>query len=432
LKAARDHPLRGTAAAAAAAARHRRRRPLSLTSPSPQPKPDRETKVRRLAMYRTRAVRDKKGRVLHEAYQSKELPSTRIQPDRRWFGNTRVVGARQLEAFREEMASKVGDGYTVLLRQKKLPLQLLEDPEKGVVGGRDRRGGPDAAAGSVAAPGASPAPAALSSGGAILDGSQKAAARAARQGLLAVMPFSDTFGRGAKRKRPKIAADAYEALAGGAERAQQEFGARGIDIPAPGAAGAAGALTTTDDGTLAAGSSGGKRHWVARDARDPFAAAAAAINAAGGAAEGDANAAAAAAAAYAGADASDPFNLDALPDARRDPVFEKGQSKRIWGELYKVLDSSDVVIQVLDARDPEGTRSRFLERHLRRSAQCHKHMILLLNKCDLVSFVFLLFFLRVWGFCFARGRAFFARCALLVPAPAPPPVVFSASCPFAR
>eukprot|EP00955_Chlamydomonas_euryale_P112633 366147-Chlamydomonas_euryale.AAC.2 len=27
----------------------------------------------------------------------------------------------------------------------------------------------------------------------------------------------------------------------------------------------------------------------------------------------------------------------------------KGQSKRIWGELYKVLDSSDVVIQVCNA-----------------------------------------------------------------------------------
>ena len=27
-------------------------------------------------------------------------------------------------------------------------------------------------------------------------------------------------------------------------------------------------------------------------------------------------------------------------------MFEKGQSKRIWAELYKVIDSSDVVIQV--------------------------------------------------------------------------------------
>ena len=35
-------------------------------------------------------------------------------------------------------------------------------------------------------------------------------------------------------------------------------------------------------------------------------------------------------------------------------LFKAGQSKRIWGELYKVIDSSDVVIQVLDARNPEG------------------------------------------------------------------------------
>ena len=41
-------------------------------------------------------------------------------------------------------------------------------------------------------------------------------------------------------------------------------------------------------------------------------------------------------------------------------------------------------LQVLDARDPLGTRSRHLEHHLKRDAK-HKHMILLLNKCDLVS-----------------------------------------------
>jgi len=33
-------------------------------------------------------------------------------------------------------------------------------------------------------------------------------------------------------------------------------------------------------------------------------------------------------------------------DAARHSMFDKGQSKRIWGELYKVIDSSDVVIQV--------------------------------------------------------------------------------------
>jgi nuclear GTP-binding protein len=36
-----------------------------------------------------------------------------------------------------------------------------------------------------------------------------------------------------------------------------------------------------------------------------------------------------------------------LRNAPRESVYEKGQSKRIWGELYKVIDSSDVIIQVL-------------------------------------------------------------------------------------
>ena len=45
--------------------------------------------------------------------QSKELPNTRIQPDRRWFGNTRVIGQKQLDQFREEMSSKVGNNLPV-------------------------------------------------------------------------------------------------------------------------------------------------------------------------------------------------------------------------------------------------------------------------------------------------------------------------------
>jgi nuclear GTP-binding protein len=38
--------------------------------------------------------------------------------------------------------------------------------------------------------------------------------------------------------------------------------------------------------------------------------------------------------------------LDRESDRRKDELFAKGQSKRIWGELYKVLDCSDVVLQV--------------------------------------------------------------------------------------
>lgn len=58
-------------------------------------------------MYNSKAKRDKNGRIISQDFQSKELPSTRIQPDRRWFGNTRVIGQKQLEAFREEMGAKV-------------------------------------------------------------------------------------------------------------------------------------------------------------------------------------------------------------------------------------------------------------------------------------------------------------------------------------
>merc|ERR1711939_322522 len=61
----------------------------------------------------------------------------------------------------------------------------------------------------------------------------------------------------------------------------------------------------------------------------------------------------------------------------------KGQSKRIWNELYKVIDSSDVVIHVLDARDPDGTRCRSVEKYIREEAP-HKHLVFVLNKCDLV------------------------------------------------
>lgn len=38
---------------------------------------------------------------------------------------------------------------------------------------------------------------------------------------------------------------------------------------------------------------------------------------------------------------------------------------------------------MLDARDPLGTRSKHIERYLKKE-KSHKHLILLLNKCDLV------------------------------------------------
>ena len=70
-------------------------------------------------------------------------------------------------------------------------------------------------------------------------------------------------------------------------------------------------------------------------------------------------------------------------DHRTGDLFAKGQSKRIWAELYKVLDSSDVILQVIDARNVPGTRCEHIERHIKKNAS-HKQLIIVINKCDLV------------------------------------------------
>ena len=74
--------------------------------------------------------------------------------------------------------------------------------------------------------------------------------------------------------------------------------------------------------------------------------------------------------------------IEAKNEARH-AIFEKGLSKRIWEELYKVIDSSDVLIYVLDARNPNGTRTRSLEEHFKKNCPS-KHLVFVLNKCDLV------------------------------------------------
>ena len=52
--------------------------------------------------------------VIVQEFQSKDLPNSRIQPDRRWFGNTRVVGQKQLEQFREEMSTKARPNFSAV------------------------------------------------------------------------------------------------------------------------------------------------------------------------------------------------------------------------------------------------------------------------------------------------------------------------------
>ncbi|KAM3722190.1 Nucleolar GTP-binding protein [Dirofilaria immitis] len=75
---------------------------------------------------------------------------------------------------------------------------------------------------------------------------------------------------------------------------------------------------------------------------------------------------------------------NANPEAMENsnPLFKAGQSNRVWGELYKVIDSSDVVVEVVDGRNPMGTRCLHIEQFLRKEKP-HKHLILVLNKVDL-------------------------------------------------
>lgn len=227
-----------------------------------------------------KAQRNAAGKITKAAsYQSREAPVARIEPNRKWFGNTRVISQEALASFREAVAERASDPYQVLLKTNKLPMSLIRDGQP--------------------------------------NGLKQHQAKIAVE----ASPFSETFGPKAQRKRVKLGVGSIEDLAGESVKMHDQY------------------LERLDLAKLLSGNSG---------------------------------------AAGEGAD-----NEDGNLTAAREPVFSKGQSKRIWNELYKVIDSSDVVIHVVDARDPEGTRCRSIEKYIREEAP-HKHLIFVLNKCDLV------------------------------------------------
>ncbi|KAI9834617.1 MAG: GTPase required for pre-60S ribosomal subunit nuclear export and maturation [Phylliscum demangeonii] len=241
-------------------------------------------KLKTLHMYKEgKAQRNAAGKITKAAsYQSREVHTARIEPNRKWFGNTRVIAQDALTAFREAMAERASDPYQVLLKTNKLPLSLIRD-------GTGKNG--------------------------VKEHPAKIAVEAA--------PFQATFGPKAQRKRVKLAVGSLADLAGETEKAHDSY------------------LEAQEQHVLASGP------------QDDIA-------------SGEHDAAA-----------------DGQLSTAREPIFSKGQSKRIWNELYKVIDSSDVVIHVLDARDPLGTRCRTVEKYIREEAP-HKHLVFVLNKCDLV------------------------------------------------
>jgi nuclear GTP-binding protein len=250
-----------------------------------------------------KAQRNASGDITKAAsFQSRQVPQARVEPNRKWFTNSRVIGQEQLASFREAMAERASDPYSVLLKSNKLPLSLIRD-------GQGKNG--------------------------IKQHQAKMTVETA--------PFGEVFGPKAQRKRVRLGVSSLEDLADDSVKSHDTY------------------LDRLDQAKLLSGNSGNDEEAI-----------------------GEALA----------------------PDhgyitSAREAIFNKGQSKRIWNELYKVIDSSDVVIHVLDARDPLGTRCRSVEKYIKEEAP-HKHLIFVLNKCDLVPtgvavriyFLFLTPFLR--------------------------------------
>jgi nuclear GTP-binding protein len=239
-------------------------------------------------------TRNAEGEVIKAAaFQNPEAKPGRVQPDRRWFGNTRVISQDALDHFRTTMGSRVNDPYAVLLRRNKLPMSLLQEGTSTKASGKN-------------------------------------------SSLTAVESYSQTFGPSAQRKRPRMdnALSSFEELAASSEKAgiEAEERERLAQEKASGV------------GLVPADAEIGSRE---------------------------------------GQVSSKEIYSMPVTRGRSEPIYSKGQSRRIWAELYKVIDSSDVVIHVLDVRDPLGTRCRSVEKHLREEKP-HKHLVFLLNKVDLV------------------------------------------------
>lgn len=186
----------------------------------------------------------------------------RVEPNQKWFGNSRVISQNALQNFQTELGAALKNPYKVVMKSTTLPITLLNEKPKN-----------------------------------------------SRVHLLDTESFDSVFGPKKKRKRPNLFVRDMDELRSEIDKRTEEYSQE-------------------------------KDSNVVRDD--------------GG-----------------------------VRDMPRDWVMAAGQSKRIWNELYKVVDSSDVILQVLDARDPMGTRSAYIEKYLK-TEKPHKHLIFILNKVDLV------------------------------------------------
>jgi nuclear GTP-binding protein len=74
-----------------------------------------------------------------------------------------------------------------------------------------------------------------------------------------------------------------------------------------------------------------------------------------------------------------------LPDDPSSSLSSRGKTREQMRKYYlrtlhKVIDQSDIIILVLDARNPEGCRSRLVEEEVRRRESEGKKLVFVLNK----------------------------------------------------
>ena len=71
---------------------------------------------------------------------------------------------------------------------------------------------------------------------------------------------------------------------------------------------------------------------------------------------------------------------DEMDDIIEDSTKKDTSRKAFNKEFKKVIEQADVILYILDARDPEGSRSREVEAMIQQSAGGEKQLILIMNK----------------------------------------------------